>query len=451
MFENLSEKLEKAFSVLKGHGKISEINVAETLKEVRRALLDADVSFKIAKEFTNKVKDKAIGQDVLTTLNPGQLMVKLVKDELTELMGSQVQGINLEEKTSVILIAGLQGSGKTTFTGKLALFLKNKKSKKPLLVACDVYRPAAINQLEILAEQVGVEVFTNRESQDPVAIAKAAIAHAKQNGHNVVIVDTAGRLAIDEQMMNEISAVKSAVNPQETLFVVDSMTGQDAVNTAKSFNDRLDYDGVVLTKLDGDTRGGAALTIKSVVDKPIKFVGTGEKMDALDVFHPNRMADRILGMGDVVSLVEKAQEQFDAEKARRLQKRIAKNEFDFNDFIEQIGQVKKMGNVKDLMGMIPGMGKAMKGVEIEDDAFKHVEAMVSSMTNEERSNPSILNGSRRQRVARGSGRSVNEVNQLIKQFNDMGKLMKMMQGGGMKNIMKMMGKGGGMPNLPFGK
>ena len=450
MFENLSEKLEKAFSVLKGHGKISEINVAETLKEVRRALLDADVSFKIAKEFTNKVKDKALGQDVLTTLNPGQLMVKLVKDELTELMGSQVQGINLEEKTSVILIAGLQGSGKTTFTGKLALFLKNKKSKKPLLVACDVYRPAAINQLEILAEQVGVEVFINRESQDPVAIAKAAIAHAKQNGHNVVIVDTAGRLAIDEQMMNEISAVKTAVNPQETLFVVDSMTGQDAVNTAKSFNNRLDYDGVVLTKLDGDTRGGAALTIKSVVDKPIKFVGTGEKMDALDVFHPNRMADRILGMGDVVSLVEKAQEQFDAEKARRLQKRIAKNEFDFNDFIEQIGQVKKMGNVKDLMGMIPGMGKAMKGVEIEDDAFKHVEAMVSSMTNQERSNPSILNGSRRQRVARGSGRSVNEVNQLIKQFNDMGKLMKMMQGGGMKNMMKMMGKGG-MPKMPFGK
>ena len=450
MFENLSEKLEKAFSVLKGHGKISEINVAETLKEVRRALLDADVSFKIAKEFTNKVKDKAIGKDVLTTLNPGQLMVKLVKDELTELMGSQVQGINLEEKTSIILIAGLQGSGKTTFTGKLALFLKNKKSKKPLLVACDVYRPAAINQLEILAEQVGVEVFTNRESQDPVAIAKAAVAHAKQNGHNVVIVDTAGRLAIDEQMMNEISAVKTAVNPQETLFVVDSMTGQDAVNTAKSFNDRLDYDGVVLTKLDGDTRGGAALTIKSVVDKPIKFVGTGEKMDALDVFHPNRMADRILGMGDVVSLVEKAQEQYDVEKARRLQKRIAKNEFDFNDFIEQIGQVKKMGNVKDLMGMIPGMGKAMKGVEIEDDAFKHVEAIVSSMTNEERSNPSILNGSRRQRVARGSGRSVNEVNQLIKQFNDMGKLMKMMQGGGMKNMMKMMGKGG-MPKMPFGK
>lgn len=450
MFENLSEKLDKAFSVLKGHGKITEINVAETLKEVRRALLDADVSYKIAKDFTKRVKEKAIGQDVLTTLQPGQLMVKLVKDELTELMGAQAEGINLEAKPSTILIAGLQGSGKTTFTGKLALFLKNKKSKKPLLVACDVYRPAAINQLEILAEQVGVEVFTNRESQDPVAIAKAAVEHAKQNGHNVIIVDTAGRLAIDEQMMNEIAAVKAAVNPQETLFVVDSMTGQDAVNTAKAFNDRLDYDGVVLTKLDGDTRGGAALTIKSVVNKPIKFVGMGEKMDALDVFHPNRMADRILGMGDVVSLVEKAQEQFDAEKARKLQKKIAKNEFDFNDFVEQIGQIKKMGNVKDLMGMIPGMGKAMKDVEIEDDAFKHVEAMISSMTKEERSNPSILNGSRRQRVARGSGRSVKEVNQLIKQFNDMGKVMKMMQGGGMKNMMKMMGKGG-MPKMPFGR
>ena len=451
MFENLSDKLDKAFSVLKGHGKITEINVAETLKEVRRALLDADVSYKIAKDFTKKVKEKAIGQDVLTTLKPGQLMVKLVKDELTELMGTQVEGINLEEKISVILIAGLQGSGKTTFTGKLALFLKNKKSKNPLLVACDVYRPAAINQLEILAEQVGVEVFTNRESQDPVAIAKAAVEHAKQNGHNVVIVDTAGRLAIDEQMMNEIAAVKAVVNPQETLFVVDSMTGQDAVNTAKAFNDRLDYDGVVLTKLDGDTRGGAALTIKSVVNKPIKFVGTGEKMDALDVFYPDRMAERILGMGDVVSLVEKAQEQFDTEKARKLQKRIAKNEFDFNDFVEQIGQVKKMGNVKDLMGMIPGMGKAMKGVEIEDDAFKYVEAMISSMTKQERSNPSLLNGSRRQRVARGSGRSVSEVNQLIKQFNDMSKVMKMMQGGGMKNMMKMMGKGGGMPNMPLGR
>jgi len=451
MFENLSEKLDKAFSVLKGHGKITEINVAETLKEVRKALLDADVSYKIAKDFTKKVKDKALGQDVLTALQPGQLMVKLVKDELTELMGAQAEGINLEAKPSTILIAGLQGSGKTTFTGKLALFLKTKKSKNPLLVACDVYRPAAINQLEILAEQVGVEVFVNRESQDPVAIAKAAVAHAKQNGNDLVIVDTAGRLAIDEQMMNEIAAVKAAVNPQETLFVVDSMTGQDAVNTAKAFNDRLDYDGVVLTKLDGDTRGGAALTIKSIVNKPIKFVGMGEKMDALDVFHPNRMADRILGMGDVVSLVEKAQEQFDAEKARKLQKKIAKNEFDFNDFVEQIGQIKKMGNVKDLMGMIPGMGKAMKDVEIEDDAFKHVEAMIGSMTNEERSNPTLLNGSRRQRVARGSGRTVKEVNQLIKQFNDMGKVMKMMQGGGMKNMMKMMGKGGGMPNMPLGR
>lgn len=451
MFENLSEKLDKAFSVLKGHGKITEINVAETLKEVRRALLDADVSYKIAKEFTKKVKEKALGQDVLTTLKPGQLMVKLVKDELTDLMGSQVEGINLEEKTSVILIAGLQGSGKTTFTGKLALFLKNKKSKNPLVVACDVYRPAAINQLEILAEQVGVEVFVNRESQDPVAIAKAAVEYAKQNGNNLVIIDTAGRLAIDEQMMNEITAVKAAVNPQETLFVVDSMTGQDAVNTAKAFNDKLDYNGVVLTKLDGDTRGGAALTIKSIVNKPIKFVGMGEKMDALDVFHPNRMADRILGMGDVVSLVEKAQEHFDAEKAKKLQKKIAKNEFDFNDFVEQIGQIKKMGNIKDLMGMIPGMGKAMKGVEIEDDAFKHIEAMISSMTKKERSNPAILNGSRRQRVARGSGRSVKEVNQLIKQFNDMGKVMKMMQGGGMKNMMKMMGKGGGMPNMPMGR
>ncbi|MEJ6710869.1 MAG: signal recognition particle protein [Flavobacteriales bacterium] len=450
MFENLSEKLDKAFSVLKGHGKITEINVAETLKEVRRALLDADVSFKIAKEFTKNVKDKAIGQDVLSSLQPGQLMVKLVKDELTQLMGSKVEGLNLESATSVILVAGLQGSGKTTFSGKLALFLKNKKSKKPLLVACDVYRPAAIKQLEILAEQVGVDVFTNKESKDPVEIAKSAITYAKQNGHNIVILDTAGRLAIDEQMMNEIAAIKQAVSPQETLFVVDAMTGQDAVNTAKAFNEKLDYNGVVLTKLDGDTRGGAALTIKSIVDKPIKFVGMGEKMDALDVFHPNRMAERILGMGDVVSLVERAQEHFDEEKARKLQKKIAKNQFDFNDFVEQIGQIKKMGNVKDLMGMIPGMGKAMKGVEIEDDAFKHVEAMIGSMTNEERSTPSILNGSRRQRVALGSGRTISDVNQLIKQFNDMGKVMKMMQGGGMKNMMKAMGNGG-MPNPPLGR
>ena len=450
MFENLSEKLDKAFSVLKGHGKITEINVAETLKEVRRALLDADVSFKIAKEFTKNVKDKALGQDVLSSLQPGQLMVKLVKDELTQLMGSKVEGLNLESATSVILVAGLQGSGKTTFSGKLALFLKNKKSKKPLLVACDVYRPAAINQLEILAEQVGVDVFTNIESKDPVEIAKSAITYAKQNGHTIVIVDTAGRLAIDDQMMNEIAAIKHAVSPQETLFVVDAMTGQDAVNTAKAFNEKLDYNGVVLTKLDGDTRGGAALTIKSIVDKPIKFVGMGEKMDALDVFHPNRMAERILGMGDVVSLVERAQEQFDEEKARKLQKKIAKNQFNFNDFVEQIGQIKKMGNVKDLMGMIPGMGKAMKGIEIEDDAFKHVEAMIGSMTLEERSTPSILNGSRRQRVAMGSGRSISDVNQLIKQFNDMGKVMKMMQGGGMKNMMKAMGKGG-MPNPPLGR
>ena len=450
MFENLSEKLDKAFSVLKGHGKITEINVAETLKEVRRALLDADVSFKIAKEFTKNVKDKALGQDVLSSLQPGQLMVKLVKDELTQLMGSKVEGLNLESATSVILVAGLQGSGKTTFSGKLALFLKNKKSKKPLLVACDVYRPAAIKQLEILAEQVGVDVFTNKESKDPVEIAKSAITYAKQNGHNIVILDTAGRLAIDEQMMNEIAAIKQAVSPQETLFVVDAMTGQDAVNTAKAFNEKLDYNGVVLTKLDGDTRGGAALTIKSIVDKPIKFVGMGEKMDALDVFHPNRMAERILGMGDVVSLVERAQEHFDEENARKLQKKIAKNQFDFNDFVEQIGQIKKMGNVKDLMGMIPGMGKAMKGIEIEDDAFKHVEAMIGSMTLEERSTPSILNGSRRQRVAMGSGRSISDVNQLIKQFNDMGKVMKMMQGGGMKNMMKAMGKGG-MPNPPLGR
>jgi len=450
MFENLSEKLDKAFSVLKGHGKITEINVAETLKEVRRALLNADVSYKIAKEFTKNVKDKALGQNVLSSLQPGQLMVKLVKDELTQLMGSKVEGLNLESATSVILVAGLQGSGKTTFSGKLALFLKNKKSKKPLLVACDVYRPAAIKQLEILAEQVGVDVFTNIESKDPVEIAKSAITYAKQNGHNIVIVDTAGRLAIDDQMMNEIAAIKQAVSPQETLFVVDAMTGQDAVNTAKAFNEKLVYNGVVLTKLDGDTRGGAALTIKSVVDKPIKFVGMGEKMDALDVFHPNRMAERILGMGDVVSLVERAQEQFDEEKARKLQKKIAKNQFDFNDFVEQIGQIKKMGNVKDLMGMIPGMGKAMKGVEIEDDAFKHVEAMIGSMTLEERSTPSILNGSRRQRVAMGSGRSISDVNQLIKQFNDMGKVMKMMQGGGMKNMMKAMGKGG-MPKPPLGR
>jgi signal recognition particle subunit SRP54 len=450
MFENLSDKLDKALSVLKGYGKITEINVAETLKEVRRALLDADVSFKIAKDFTNKVKKEALGQNVLSSIKPGQLMVKLVKDELTQLMGSQTEGINLDSPMSVILIAGLQGSGKTTFSGKLALFLKNKKSKKPLLVAGDVYRPAAIKQLEILAQQIGVEVFSAPDNKDPVDIAKLAISHAKTNGHSVVLIDTAGRLAVDDQMMNEISNINNAVSPQEILFVVDAMTGQDAVHTAKVFNDRLDFTGIVLTKLDGDTRGGAALTIKSEVDKPIKFVGMGEKMDALDIFHPNRMADRILGMGDVVSLVEKAQEQFDSETARKLQKKIAKNEFDFNDFVSQIAQIKKMGNMKDLMGMIPGMGKAMKGVEIDDDAFKHVEAMISSMTNQERSSPSLLNGSRKQRVARGCGRSVSEVNQMIKQFSDMSKVMKMMQGGGMKNMMNMIGKGG-KPNLPMSK
>ena len=450
MFENLSDKLDKALSVLKGHGKITEINVAETLKEVRRALLDADVSFKIAKEFTNNVKRKALGQNVLSSLKPGQLMVKLVKDELTSLMGANVEGVNLEAQISVILIAGLQGSGKTTFSGKLALFLKNKKSKKPLLVAGDVYRPAAIKQLQILGKEIGVDVFSDIDNKDPVAIAKSAISHARKNGYSVVLIDTAGRLAVDEQMMNEISNIKNVVFPHEILFVVDAMTGQDAVHTAKAFNDCLDFTGVVLTKLDGDTRGGAALTIKSVVDKPIKFIGMGEKMEALDVFHPNRMADRILGMGDVVSLVEKAQEQFDSETARKLQKKIAKNEFNFNDFVFQIAKIKKMGNMKDLMSMIPGMGKAMKGVEIEDDAFKHVEAMISSMTDKERSNPILLNGSRKQRIAKGCGRSIKDVNQMIKQFHDMGKVMRMMQGGGMKNMMKMIGKGGS-PNFPVSK
>jgi signal recognition particle subunit SRP54 len=413
MFENLSDKFDRAFKVLKGQGQITEINVAETLKEVRRALLDADVNFKTAKNFTNKVKEKALGRDVLTTVSPGQLLTKICHEELVELMGGEQTEINFKGNPGIILMAGLQGSGKTTHSGKLALWLKDKQRKTPLLVACDVYRPAAIDQLHVLGEQLGVEVYSNREEKNPVKIAQAGIAHAKSNGFNVVIIDTAGRLAVDEQMMSEIEDVKNGINPTETLFVVDAMTGQDAVNTAKTFNERINFDGVILTKLDGDTRGGAALTIKSIVNKPIKFVGMGEKMDALDVFHPNRMADRILGMGDVVSLVEKAQEQFDAEKARKLQKKIAKNEFDFNDFVEQIGQIKKMGNVKDLMGMIPGMGKAMKDVEIEDDAFKHVEAMIGSMTKEERSNPVLLNGSRRQRVARGSGRTVKEVNHLI--------------------------------------
>ncbi len=444
MFENLSDKLDKALHILKGHGKITEVNVADTLKEVRRALLDADVNFKIAKEFTNKVKEKALGQDVLTTLQPGQLMVKLVKDELTELMGGDVEGVNLSGNPSIILMSGLQGSGKTTFSGKLANFLKTKKNKKPLLVACDIYRPAAINQLHVVGDQIGVEVYSEEGNRNPVEIAQNAIKHAKANGFNVVIVDTAGRLAVDEEMMKEIANVHKAIQPQETLFVVDSMTGQDAVNTAKAFNDRLDFDGVILTKLDGDTRGGAAISIKSVVNKPIKFIGTGEKMEAIDVFYPNRMAERILGMGDVVSLVERAQEQYDEEEARKLQKKIAKNEFGFDDFLSQIQQVKKMGNMKDLVGMIPGAGKALKDVEIEDDAFKHIEAIIHSMTPGERTRPSILDAKRKNRIAKGSGTSIQQVNQLLKQFDQMSKMMKMMQGGGAKNMMRMMGGMKGM-------
>ncbi|MDC6387173.1 signal recognition particle protein [Maribacter sp. PR1] len=438
MFDNLSDKLDKALHVLKGHGQITEINVAETTKEVRRALLDADVNFKIAKEFTNRVKEKALGQNVLNTLQPSQLMVKIVKDELTQLMGGESEGIDLSGNPSVILMSGLQGSGKTTFSGKLANFLKTKKSKNPLLVACDVYRPAAIDQLHVVGEQINVPVFSDRENKDPVAIAKAGIAKAKAEGNNVVIIDTAGRLAVDEKMMNEISDIHKAIKPQETLFVVDSMTGQDAVNTAKAFNDLLNFDGVILTKLDGDTRGGAAISIKSVVNKPIKFIGTGEKMEAIDVFYPSRMADRILGMGDVVSLVERAQEQFDEEEARKIQKKIAKNKFGFDDFLGQIQQIKKMGNMKDLMGMIPGAGKALKGMDIDDDAFKHIEAIIYSMTPDERSNPSKLNASRKKRIAKGSGREVQEVNQLLKQFNQMSKMMKMMQGGGGKKMMQMM-------------
>ena len=440
MFDSLSEKLDKALHNLKGHGSITEVNVAETLKEVRRALLDADVNFKIAKEFTNSVKEKALGQNVLTTLQPGQLMVKLVKDELTELMGGAAEGLNLQGNPTVILMSGLQGSGKTTFSGKLAQFLKTKKSKQPLLVACDVYRPAAINQLHVVGDQIGVPVFSAPDEKDPVKIAQAAIAHAKANGNNAVIVDTAGRLAVDEAMMDEIARIHAAVQPQETLFVVDAMTGQDAVNTAKAFNDRLNFDGVILTKLDGDTRGGAALSIRSVVDKPIKFIGTGEKMDALDIFYPERMADRILGMGDVVSLVERAQEQFDEEAARKIQKKIAKNQFGFDDFLNQIQQVKKMGNMKDLMGMIPGMGKALKGVDIDDDAFKHIEAMIHSMTPKERANPKLINGSRKKRIAMGSGADINEVNKLIKQFDQMSKMMKMMPGGTGNKMMPMMGQ-----------
>ena len=444
MFDNLSDKLDKALHVLKGHGQITEINVAETLKEVRRALLDADVNFKIAKEFTNTVKEKALGQQVLTSLQPGQLMVKLVKDELTQLMGGESVGLNLSDNPSVILMAGLQGSGKTTFSGKLALYLKSKKSKNPLLVACDVYRPAAIDQLHVVGDQIGVSVYSNKEESNPVAIAQAGIAHAKANGHNLVIIDTAGRLAVDEAMMDEIAHIHKAITPSETLFVVDSMTGQDAVNTAKAFHDVLNFDGVILTKLDGDTRGGAAISIKSVVTKPIKFIGTGEKMEALDVFYPERMADRILGMGDVVSLVERAQDQFDEEEARKIQKKIAKNTFGFDDFLTQIQQIKKMGNLKDLMGMIPGAGKALKGLDIDDDAFKHIEAIIHSMTPLERSQPSKLDASRKKRIAKGSGRTIQDVNQLLKQFDQMSKMMKMMQGGGGKKMMQMMGGLGGM-------
>ena len=438
MFDNLSDKLDKALHVLKGHGSITQVNVAETLKEVRRALLDADVNFKIAKDFTKTVQQKALGQNVLTSLQPSQLMVKIVKDELTALMGGDAAGINLKGSPSVILMSGLQGSGKTTFSGKLANYLKTKKSKNPLLVACDVYRPAAINQLQVVGDQIGVEVFSDQGNMDPVAIATKAVAHAKANGHNVVIIDTAGRLAVDEPMMQEIENVHKAISPSETLFVVDAMTGQDAVNTAKTFNDRLNFDGVILTKLDGDTRGGAALSIKSVVNKPIKFIGTGEKMDAIDVFYPDRMADRILGMGDVISLVERAQEQFDEDEARKLQKKIAKNQFGFDDFLKQINQVKKMGSMKDLVGMIPGAGKAMKDVDIDDDAFKHIEAIIHSMTPQERSVPTTIDTNRKKRIAKGSGTSVQQINQLLKQFQQMSKMMKMMQGGGGKKMMQMM-------------
>ena len=435
MFENLSERLEKSFKILKGQGKITEINVAETLKEVRRSLLDADVNYKIAKEFTNTVKEKALGMNVLTAVKPGQMMVKIVHDELIQLMGGTHVDINIKGNPAVILMSGLQGSGKTTFSGKLANLLKTKRGKHPLLVACDVYRPAAIEQLKVLGEQIGVPVYSEEGNNDPVKIALNAVKEARATGKDVVIVDTAGRLAIDEQMMNEIAAIKKAIDPEVTLFVVDAMTGQDAVNTAKEFNDRLDFDGVILTKLDGDTRGGAALSIRTVVNKPIKFVGTGEKLEALDVFHPERMADRILGMGDIVSLVEKAQEQFDAEEAKKLQKKIAKNQFNFNDFLSQIQQIKKMGNIKDLASMIPGVGRALKDVDIDDDAFKGVEAIIYSMTPEERENPELINGSRRKRIASGSGTTIQDVNRLLKQFEESKKMMRMLSKGG-----KMMGK-----------
>ena len=446
MFENLTDKFERAFKVLKGQGQITEINVAETLKEVRRALLDADVSFNTAKQFTNIVKEKALGRDVLNSVSPGQLMIKICHEELIELMGGNEVEINLKGAPAIILMSGLQGSGKTTFTGKLGAYLKNKKGKKVLLVACDVYRPAAIDQLHVLGEQLDIEVYSNKEEKNPIAIAQAAIAHAKSNAFNVVLVDTAGRLAVDTQMMDEIAGLKQALQPAETLFVVDSMTGQDAVNTAKAFNERIDFDGVVLTKLDGDTRGGAALSIKAVVNKPIKFVGTGEKMDALDIFYPKRMADRILGMGDVVSLVERAQEQFNEEEARRLQKKIMKDQFDLNDFLAQLQQIKKMGNVKDLMGMIPGMGKAMKDVDIPDDAFKGIEAIILSMTPKERANPALLNPSRKNRIAKGSGTNIQEINKLLKQFEDMRKMMKLMSNP--RNMMGMMSKLKGMGGMP---
>ncbi|KGF50665.1 signal recognition particle protein [Prevotella disiens] len=445
MFENLSDRLDRSFKILKGEGKITEINVAETLKDVRRALLDADVNYKVAKSFTDTVKQKALGMNVLTAVKPGQLMVKIVHDELAELMGGETVGLTLENKPAIILMSGLQGSGKTTFTGKLANLLKTKEHKKPLLVACDVYRPAAIEQLKVVGESVGVPVYSEPESKDVNAIAEHAIREAKANGNDVVIIDTAGRLAVDTEMMNEIESLKNHVNPDEVLFVVDSMTGQDAVNTAKEFNDRLDFDGVVLTKLDGDTRGGAALSIRTVVTKPIKFIGTGEKMEALDVFHPNRMADRILGMGDVVSLVERAQEQFDEEEAKKLQKKIQKNQFDFNDFYNQIQQIKKMGNLKDLAAMIPGVGKAIRDVDIDDNAFKGIEAIIQSMTPKERTNPEVLNNSRKQRIAKGSGTNIQEVNRLVKQFDQTRKMMKMVTGSKMAG---MMGKMKNMPGMP---
>ena len=447
MFDNLSERLERSFKILKGEGRITEINVAETLKDVRRALLDADVNYKVAKSFTDQVKAKALGQNVLTAVKPGQLLVKIVHDELAQLMGGQATDINLKGHPAVILMAGLNGAGKTTLSGKLALLLKNKRGRKPLLVACDVYRPAAVEQLRVLAEQIEVPIYMNLECKDPVQIAREGIHEAKAKGYDTVIVDTAGRLAIDEELMREIAAIKEAAQPDETLFVVDAMTGQDAVNTAKEFNERLDFDGVVLTKLDGDTRGGAALSLRTVVDKPIKFVGTGEKMEALDVFHPERMADRILGMGDIVSLVERAQEQYDEKEAQRLQRRIQKNQFDFNDFLAQIQQIKKMGNLKDLASMIPGVGKALKDVDIDDDAFKGIEAIILSMTPKERQRPEILNQSRKMRIAKGSGTSIQEVNRLVKQFDQTRKMMKMMTGSKMKAMMGKMPQMPGMPKL----